>query len=82
MKINKDMVGCRVLYTLNEDMMNYPFSGEPREGIIQELSPDGNYAKILHIIPYSGEEWHMVGDVEIISILERPGEEVKKEKYL
>jgi len=71
-----------VLYTLSEDMLDYPFSVKPREGIIKEFSPDGNYVKILHIIPFGGEEWHLASDVDIISILERPEAEVKKEAYL
>ncbi len=78
-KVNKDMVGCRVLYRLKSDMDSF-LSGNAWEGIIQEISPDGLYVKIYHIIPFGGERWHTVDDVEIISVLEKS--EVEKEVYL
>ena len=72
MKVDKNMVGCRVLFTLSEDMLDYSFSVKPREGIIKEFSPDGNYVRIFQLNPEREEQWHLASDVEILSVLERP----------
>ncbi len=76
MEIEKDMVRYRVLYELKDEV--YP---NIREGVIREVSPDGEYVRFSRLYPKRGEVWYRVDNVEILSILEKY-EEVEMEDYL
>jgi len=58
MKIDRKMLGKRILYRL------YGFI---REGVVKEISPNGEYVKIKN--KYY-EEWYHVSDIWVLDILD------------
>jgi len=55
MRINKEMLGKRILYKLHRLFI--------REGIVKEISPNGEYVKI-------NSEWYSIFDIDVLDILE------------
>jgi len=55
MKINEELLGKRILYKT--------YFHTIQEGVIQEISPNGEYVKI------SGR-WYNVKDVDVLDVLE------------
>ncbi|RLG04812.1 MAG: hypothetical protein DRN68_09495 [Thaumarchaeota archaeon] len=67
MRINKEMLGKRILYKLHRLFI--------REGIIEEISPNGEYVKI-------NSEWYSIFDIDVLDVLESKTKLVSpNEKY-
>ena len=69
MRVNKEMLGKRILYKYRY------FSSNIKEGVVEEISPNGEYVKI-------GGAWYNLFDIEVLDILESKTKLVSpNEKY-
>jgi len=55
MRVNKEMLGKRILYRCRFYSI--------LEGIVKEISPNGEYVKI-------GGVWYDISDIEVLDVLE------------
>ena len=79
----KKLVGKRILFTFDDEA--HLFDEEIREGIIKDVSPDGQYVRLYIFLPKKerGEEWYEARKVIILSILgDKEKTQNMKEEYL
>ena len=83
MEITKALIGKRILYRLKDE---YPFllgdNEGIREGVITEISPDGNYVKIITYVPFRKEAWYEVNRIELLTPVGKVKESREKNVYL
>ena len=68
MEITKELVGKRLLFTLQEYDPSLAGNETIYEGMINAISPDGRFVRIYTYIPKHQERWYEASKLNILSI--------------